>query len=410
VVLLPMLLIALLVPLAATRELRLSPIEILLVATGPLLLIGTLAAVLTQFMKRAVQREMATVNPGSFPSDNRRDQAQPPQSEIRTPKSEMDHGLPASSALKRLWHAPAFVLVLLYGALLVLLFSTVPALPQRMAIHFNADGAADGWASRTTHALFIAGLPLFITALFVGIAFLTPRFPKLVNLPRRDYWLAPERVRFTAALLLRWLLWLACLMTIFFGALHWIVLLANQTQPAKLSMSQMLPLVIGFLIGCMIWTTSLIMRFAETERYAKALLISDPARRREQWRKWARQIVIGVLIATVLRTWAVGVYVIRNDSIAPELPADSRVLVWKLSHGYAPGDLVVYRESALSYAGRVTGKDSDTILVNRNGVPDFRVRRETVAGKVISVLWRGSSNELPTGPELPSEKNRPTQP
>jgi len=319
-----------------------------------------------------------------------RNQAQPPHCATRTPKSEMDQDLPASPALKRLWHAPAFVLVLLYGALLVLLFSTVPDMPQRVAIHFNAEGEADNWAGRTTHALFIAGLPLLITALFAGLAALTTRFPKLLNIPRRDYWLAPERLRFTAALMLRWLLWLACLITIFFGALHWIVLLANQTQPAKLSMSHLLPLVMHFLIACMIWTASLLMRFAETERYTASLLARLNRPIPHLWKKRTASVALAVIIALVLRTWFVGAYTIKTDALAPELPAGSMVLAWKLTRAYSPGDLIVYRIEEFNSVGRVTGMEPDAVQVNRNGTADFRVARSAIQGRVFSVVWRGT--------------------
>ena len=48
-----------------------------------------------------------------------------------------------------------------------------------------------------------------------------------INLPHRDYWLAPERRRATSAVMLRFGLWLACLMVLFFTALYGLVVQAN---------------------------------------------------------------------------------------------------------------------------------------------------------------------------------------
>ncbi|NJM54833.1 MAG: hypothetical protein HC841_01880 [Verrucomicrobiae bacterium] len=39
----------------------------------------------------------------------------------------------------------------------------------------------------------------------------------------------------------------------------------------------------------------------------------------------------------------------------------------------------------------MTGTEADAVRVNRNGTTDFRVARATIAGKVISLLWRGTS-------------------
>jgi predicted Ser/Thr protein kinase len=322
-------------------------------------------------------------------SSSRREEAPSEQSAIGNPKSEINQSLLTSAATRRLWHAPALVLALLYGGLLVFLFNTIGQMPQRVAIHFNAEGWPDNWASRETHLLWIALFPPGLTALFLGLARLIPRFPRLANLPRRDYWLAPERRALTAALVRRWLLSLACLMTVFFGALHWLVLQANTLQAPRLSTAPLLVIIIGFLLGLMIWITAFLMRFAEAERYEQAVRAAAAPRSPARWRKQAVSVALAVLIALVLRTWVIGAYTIKTDALAPELPAGSLVLAWKLPRTFSPGDLIVYQHENYASIGRVAGNEPDAVQVNRNNNPDFRVPRAAIHGKVISVLWRG---------------------
>jgi len=169
--------------------------------------------------------------------------------------------------MKSLWFVPAMLWGVLYVALLSLLASTWHLLPVRMASHFGFDGVADAWSGRWTQVLFIGGAPLGLVALFAVLAVLMPRFPRLLNVPRRDYWLARERMPLTCALLLRWLFWLACLMTSFIGVLHWIAIQANRAQPPQLAPGLMMPAIIGFMIGLLLWAGALLMRFAETDRY-----------------------------------------------------------------------------------------------------------------------------------------------
>ncbi|MBD3392342.1 MAG: DUF1648 domain-containing protein [Chitinivibrionales bacterium] len=70
-----------------------------------------------------------------------------------------------------------------------------PQLPRHMASHFNALGGPDSWSSRLAfYATYLGGLA-FTTIMFLAIPYFLRRVPhKWVNLPNRDYWLAPSRV------------------------------------------------------------------------------------------------------------------------------------------------------------------------------------------------------------------------
>ena len=83
--------------------------------------------------------------------------------------------------------------VLLIAAAGVMALQAWPQLPERMAIHFGADGTANGWAGKGFGVAMLAALPVFITAVMYGIMLLVPwmrRNPGLVNVPNKAKFLA----------------------------------------------------------------------------------------------------------------------------------------------------------------------------------------------------------------------------
>ena len=67
-------------------------------------------------------------------------------------------------------------------------------LPERVATHFGADGLPNGWMSSSGAFLFQVALISGMGAVFtLAVPALCRAAPTLVNIPNRDYWLAPER-------------------------------------------------------------------------------------------------------------------------------------------------------------------------------------------------------------------------
>lgn len=62
-----------------------------------------------------------------------------------------------------------------------------PELPERIPLHFGADGQADRWGDRTL--LSWMALPLIglaTAALMTGVGIMLPRNPKWINMPDKD--------------------------------------------------------------------------------------------------------------------------------------------------------------------------------------------------------------------------------
>ncbi len=113
--------------------------------------------------------------------------------------------------------------------------STSAGLPAVVASHFGPGGAANGFMGKGTYEVFMLALVVGVPAL---VAF-SPRLlrnmpPKLVNLPHRQYWLAPERRAATLKSLSSLTLWFAMALAVFLSFCHWLVVCAHATQPPEL--------------------------------------------------------------------------------------------------------------------------------------------------------------------------------
>lgn len=86
--------------------------------------------------------------------------------------------------------------ILLVGAALAVLqiVHYYPLMPESMASHFDGAGRPNGFQSRTAFFALTAIMLVTVVGTFVGLASLLRVLPtSWLNLPHRDFWLAPER-------------------------------------------------------------------------------------------------------------------------------------------------------------------------------------------------------------------------
>lgn len=97
-------------------------------------------------------------------------------------------------------------------------------------------------------------MPLAMRWLVVSAA---ARGSKLLNIPNRDYWLAPERREQGVARIRLWFTLLPILMVSFGLAIHQAVMIANRSDPPRLPGTFFWILFCGFLALCALWGAGL---------------------------------------------------------------------------------------------------------------------------------------------------------
>ena len=156
----------------------------------------------------------------------------------------------------------------------VLLFSCVIAsysdLPAKVASHFDLAGQPNGWMSRDSCVAFTLGLGVIVPGFIILMMGGAGRIPvSFINLPHRDYWLAPARRSAALAILLRYSIWFSCLTVLFVTGLHWLIVEANRpgrsphAQSPHLSGLGISLVAGGFVVATGIWIALLLRHFSK---------------------------------------------------------------------------------------------------------------------------------------------------
>jgi len=149
---------------------------------------------------------------------------------------------------------PAIVLVILYLTFVCYVCLSVQQLPERVASHFDAKGKPDGWMNRGQHVLstlgFGSGLIIFILITDI-VQFILP--DKLLSLPNRQYWLAPERRVETKRYIFRQMLWCTSLTVCFLIGLNYSIVHANKRAPVQLYDWPLITTMAFYFVGLFVW-------------------------------------------------------------------------------------------------------------------------------------------------------------
>jgi uncharacterized membrane protein len=145
---------------------------------------------------------------------------------------------------------PRLLYSVLFMAGLVMMVYYYPQMPERMASHFAADGRVNGWQSR--EAFF--ALMLLVTSTSALVCFVAPwqiaaKAHHRINLPHRDYWLAPERRAETMRFISATMAWFGCgiLFVLIGGTL--LAMQANLGPDHRFNSQAMTVVLAGFLAG-----------------------------------------------------------------------------------------------------------------------------------------------------------------
>ncbi|HUL52176.1 MAG TPA: DUF1648 domain-containing protein [Opitutaceae bacterium] len=134
---------------------------------------------------------------------------------------------------------PVLILFLILAALLLGQAAYYhPQLPGLVATHFAASGRATGWMPRGHFLQYQVVFALGFTAFFFSLAFVSSLLPPAwINVPHKDYWLAPSRREATRQRLARMILGAGCGALAFFLFLHHRICQANLDGTRRLTPS-----------------------------------------------------------------------------------------------------------------------------------------------------------------------------
>lgn len=153
-----------------------------------------------------------------------------------------------------------FLLVLAAAAYFV--WRSSADLPPVVASHFGPSGAPNGFMAKSTYTVFMVALVIAVPALIALSGQLVRMLPpQWINLPHREYWLAPPRRAATIDALSAMSLPLAMGLVVFLCLVHELVVKANAVQPARLPET---PLFLGlatFGVATLFWLFVFIRRF-----------------------------------------------------------------------------------------------------------------------------------------------------
>jgi hypothetical protein len=148
------------------------------------------------------------------------------------------------------------VLRLLFAVIVIgataFVYLTSGQLPATVASKFNWDGHATSYMSRDAYRAFMTAGTLVIPLALLAFQVWLPRAkPRLVSIPNREYWLAPEHRPQMLAYLERHTLFFGSAAPLFFAGMHWLIVEANTHVPPRLDNPPFL-LMTGVFVACVI--------------------------------------------------------------------------------------------------------------------------------------------------------------
>ncbi len=149
-----------------------------------------------------------------------------------------------------------------YTALVIALTLTYPALPERVASHFDVAGLPNGWMPRRSYILFLGAVGLALPWLLIAATRMIRRLPvSMVNLPNKQYWMAAEHrdevYRATELLGTS----LAAGEVLLFLQLHLSTVRANLADPVRLQMPAIWTSLAAFLLAIVIGLAAFYLHF-----------------------------------------------------------------------------------------------------------------------------------------------------
>jgi len=138
--------------------------------------------------------------------------------------------------------------------------------PPRLAVHFSLVGEPDVWMERLKFIVIASSTSFMVPPFVVACVGVMPRVLPIgmVNVPNREYWLAPEHREATLRRLMYFALWLGCLVQAFLIAINVTIVRGNpQVGPPSPFLQHAVPVAAAFGGALLIWGVMLSRSFSK---------------------------------------------------------------------------------------------------------------------------------------------------
>jgi len=138
------------------------------------------------------------------------------------------------------------------------------ALPEKLAVHFDAVGHPNGWMSRSEDMLTILlmgfGLTFIVLTLFYSFRFFPASY---LSVPNQAFWRHPQNYQTACNYLFRGSFILASNFLIFFTGLHILIIEANLQTTIGLPFPLQYFVIGIFILLQTLWVTDILLYFAK---------------------------------------------------------------------------------------------------------------------------------------------------
>src|ERR1022692_1606093 len=169
---------------------------------------------------------------------------------LRAGLDAREAGTPWSAKPRAMRFPSVLIMVLVVVACVQMAYSYPLIVANPMASHFNVAGVPNGWQTKEVFFTSCGVMLALLTVIFHGFPALLYRLPaSSINMPYKEYWLAPERRERTLGELAARFQWLGFLAIVFFDVVIRAVLVADMMADPRLPTDRVLiPLVIYFVL------------------------------------------------------------------------------------------------------------------------------------------------------------------
>jgi uncharacterized membrane protein len=137
-----------------------------------------------------------------------------------------------------------------------------PLLPTRVAVHFGAGGAANGWGTKDGFFTTLGITYLILVVVFGALPLLFRLTPdSMINLPNKEYWLSPERREETHDRLANQMLFVGGMAILLLDAIFYLCFQANISDKPALNPDMLWILIGVFFAVSIAWTINMLRSY-----------------------------------------------------------------------------------------------------------------------------------------------------